>query len=296
MKDILFLIPLYYTAHGIERFHAYLKESGTRHTSDVFVSCSNPAIAKAASAKAAEYGFMFQERKNYGGGEGALWHLQQTSGVDLSAYRYTWYFEESCEPIRKGWIERLLCDMENGAALSGWDWIGEGRKRPGAIRRELRDRCGNLAVAYENTDEGGADPYGNSMNKIWDTPGYRDETFVIRSEDFLSFLYPNASHPFWKKFGVRGYGIRAERMWWDMEEQNIHGMEFPSPNVQWHTLKSGRLIPTKNRNFWYFRELPYETRLNASYAPPPFFFRRVWQAINLLRVKIKTLVMPDKSS
>ena len=96
MKDILFLIPLYYTPNGVSRFAHYLREERPAHSYDVYMPCSNDVIFEAARARAEHEGFGCALRPNYGGGEGALWWLQKKSGASLHDYRYIWYFEESC--------------------------------------------------------------------------------------------------------------------------------------------------------------------------------------------------------
>lgn len=282
MKDILFLIPLYYTAHFIERFKKYLDEGATRYSYDVYLCCSNPKIGEESRKKSEEYGFLYQERGNFGGGEGALWFLQKKSNIALSKYRYIWYFEESCEPIHRDWINRLIGDMDGGASLVGWDWHFEARKRKGQIMHRSQDDKGNKLIAYENTIKTGNDPEGNSLNKIWDVAGYRDEMFIVRSKDFIEFDYPDASDPFWEeRNGVRGYGVRAERMWWDMREENIHHCKFPSPNIQWYVLNKYNDFPSKkNIYFWYFRELPIGLRRSVIYVP---MYLPVRRALHVLR-------------
>lgn len=290
MKDILFLIPVYYTPHFIDRFQQYLVESKTSRSYDVYVCCSNHAIAEETKKKAQKYGFIFQERENFGGGEGALWFLQKKSGIDVSSYRYFWYFEESCEPIRNSWVDKLVGDLDKGACLVGWDWNPTGKRRPGQIKHVFQDGKGNKMTACENTPQSGQDTAGNPFNKIWDTPGYRDETFVIRAADFTEFDYPDASDDFWeKRYGsVRGYGVRAERMWWNINEQNIHGIKYPSPNIQWYILRKYNYVPpAKNVYFWYFRELPIELRKSDSYAPKKIAARYLQNIISIIFNKIR---------
>jgi len=295
MKDILFLVPIYYSPRFVDRFRHYLLESKTSCSYDVYFCCSNAQIAEETEKKAKQYGYIFQERDNFGGGEGALWFLQKKSGIGLSQYRYIWYYEESCEPIRRDWIDRLVNDMDKGATLVGWDWHLEAKKRHGQIKHEFYDRQGNKIIAHENTKDTGTDAAGNTLEKTWDTPGYRDETFVVSSKDFLEFEYPDASVNFWEKWGgFRSYGVRAERMWWKVEEQNFHGFQYSSPNIQWFVLTKHNHFPSrKNIYYWYFRELPWRIRKNPEYMPPPLCVRvclcvleRIWLKFYGLFIKI----------
>ncbi len=277
MKDILFIVPLYYTSNFIERFKQYLGESKTKYSYDVYLCCSNPEIFEESRKKAHEYGYIFQERPNYGGGEGALWFLQKKSGIDISKYRYVWYFEESCEPVRASWVDKFIGDMDKGASIVGWDWHFEGRKRHDQIKHKFTDDKGNIMIAYENTLTSGLDAEGNVFDKTWDIPCYRDETFVVRAKDFIDFDYPDVSDDFWeKRNGIRGYGIRAERFWWDMKDVHVHGFKFPSPSIQWFIFQKYKRFPTPyNKYFSYFWEMPYQLRKSSSYRPAPIILRQI---------------------
>jgi len=278
MKDILFLLPIYYTGNFVERFRRYLKESNAKYTYDVYLCCSNSQIASLVRSKAKEYGYIFQERENMAGGEGALWFLQKKSGIDCAQYKYVCYFEESCEPVSKNWINRLIGDMEKGAPLTGWDWHFEGRKRHGQQVKHVFKNNGNIMIAYENILPDSVDFAGNAIRGVWDVPGYRDEMFVVSSKDFLDFDYPDASDEFWVKYtgGQRGYGVRAERMWWKIAEQNINNMKYPSPNIQWVVLNKYNFVPSvKNKYYWNFCELPLEDRKNPNYFPAHIIIRCV---------------------
>ncbi len=288
MKDILFIVPLYYTSHFIERFRQYLIESKTNYSYDVYLCCSNPLITEESKELAKKYGYIFEERGNYGGGEGSLWFLQKKSQINLNSYRYIWYFEESCEPVKKDWVERLVGDMDKGLNLVGWDWHFNGRKRLHQIKHQFKDKNGNIMVAFENTKETGNDPEGNSFEKTWDTACYRDETFIVRAKDFIQFEYPDASDPFWEtRNGTRGYGIRAERFWWDMADQKIHYFKYHSPNIQWYILNKYHNFPSPyNIYYSYFREIPMSNRKSNHYIPKPIFLR---YTINTLKTLIPFL-------
>ncbi|MBL7196749.1 MAG: hypothetical protein ISS47_01470 [Candidatus Omnitrophica bacterium] len=281
MKDVLFLIPLYYTDNFVERFAKYLKENSSKYTADTFICCSNPSIFETAKKRCQKYGFHSELRGNFGGGEGALWYLQKKASIDLKEYRYMWYFEESCEPIKYNWFTIIIDDMEKDVSLAGWDWHFKGKRRPRAIRHVIRGKNGNEMIAYENTEGSGSDSGGYSFNKIWDTPGYRNETFVVQMSDFLRFDYPNATDAFWEnRNGIRSYGVRAERMWWDMKYKNIHGFKYHSPNIQWYILNKYNYVPSKeNIYFHLFRELPWNVRKDSHYKPRPVLVRSFWNRI-----------------
>lgn len=275
MKDILFIVPLYYTPHFIERFNQYIVESKTQYTYDVYLCCSNPSIAEESRRKAEQYCYIFQSRDNFGGGEGALWYAQKKSGIDFSFYKYVWYYEESCEPVRSGWVDKLIDGLNSGIGIAGWDWHFEARNRPHQIQHKFVDTRGNIMIANENTTKSGIDPQGNSFNMTWDTPGYRDETFVVSARDFIEFQYPDASDIFWQdRNGVRGYGVRAERYWWDTQHTNVHGFKFQSPNIQWFIFDKYKMYPSPfNYYYSYFREIPYELRISSTYKPSLIFIR-----------------------
>lgn len=277
MKDILFLLPLYYTANGVARFAQYLRDERSRLTRDVYMPCSNAAIFEAAKRRADDEGFICTLRGNYGGGEGSLWWLQKRSGAPIDRYRYVWYYEESCEPIRPGWIERLIGDMEAGAPLTGWWWNPTARRRAHAIEHVVIGANGHRMTYYENTEATGLDADGQPFAKMYDVPCYRDETFVVRASDFLAFEYPDASAPFWEhRNGIRTYGIKAERCWWRVEDERDHGIPFPPPNIQWHLLTTYGWVPSpRNLNVSYFRELAIHKRKDERYRPGPMYRRRL---------------------
>jgi len=293
MKDILFLFPLFYASNSVTRFAQYLREEKSPYTFNVYMSCSNSAIFNDAIEKANQEGFLCDLRPNCGGGEGALWWLQKKSNISLSNYRYIWYIEESCEPVRSGWIRRIINDMDNGVPLAGWWWSPEGRKRPHAITHEVVGANGNRMIYYENTQATGLDPEGNPLWKMYDTPCYRDETFVVHTDDFLAFHYPDVTDPFWeKRNGVRGYGIRAERFWWKIEDVAYHGIPFPSPNIQWYVLTKYNYVPSPQNVYRsYFRELPIARRKDETYWPKPIVKRRMENILINIRKKISLL--PD---
>lgn len=291
-KDILFLCPIYYIDHFVDRMDQYLRESKTHRTYDVLFICSKSAIASVAKQKAWSKRYLFQERGNYGGGEGALWYAQAKSGIDFSSYRYVWYMEESCEPRRTEWIDRLIDDMDNGVPLVGWDWHSEAKRREGQISHIISGKNCNTMIAYENTRDTGVDSDGQPHDGVWDTPCYRDEMFIVSSKDFMEFKYPDATDPFWEqRNGNRTYGVRAERQWWSMADQARHGYPLPSPNIQWTVMQKHSYVPSKkNIYFSYFWELPYKTRLDSSYVPPSFFVRTLLSIIHRIMTKIKTFV------
>lgn len=277
MKDILFLIPLFYTPNGVTRFAEYLREERPPYSHDVYMPCSNDSILEAARARAEREGFVCAVRPNYGGGEGALWWLQKKSGARLHEYRYVWYFEESCEPVRPGWTRRLIGDMDAGVPLTGWMWNPIARRRPHAIPHVVAGSGGRRMTYYENTRATGVDADGKPFWKMYDVPCYRDETFVVRAADFLEFDYPDATDPFWEgRNGVRTYGIKAERCWWSVEDVACHGIPLPPPNIQWHVLRKHGFVPPRWSPYLsYFRELPLRLRRDPSYRPRPMPRRRL---------------------
>lgn len=277
MKDILFLIPLFYSPNGVRRFLQYLHEDGSGYSYDVFLPCSNPRIFAAAKRGADAAGFTCVERENYGGGEGALWWLQKQSGVQISDYRYVWYFEESCEPVRRRWQRRLIGDMDGGIPLTGWWWNSEGRRRPHSIPHVVIGRDGSKMIYNENTTGSGIDQGGRAFLKTYDTPHYRDDTFVVRSSDFLEFDYPNARDPFWEKWsGLRTYGVKAERVWWSEDDMDAHGLLVRPPNIQWYVLGKHDYVPSgTNRYRSYFRDLPWKLKVDDQYTPLPIWLRTI---------------------
>ena len=287
MKDVLFLIPLFYSANGVRRFHRYMEEEPRGRTYDAVFACSEPRILADACAVARAAGSICEERGNHGGGEGALWWLQARSGVDLTDYRYIWYFEESCEPVRRGWMDRLLRDMDGGVPLTGWWWSAEGRRRRHAIPHRITGAHGRTMTYYENTAATGADREARPLDGTWDTPGYRDETFVVRASDFLEFEYPDPRDPFWERWaGVRTYGVRAERVWWSAADVDRHGIPVPPPNIQWYVLRKHGFVPAGADAYrTYFRELPLKLRRDDGYRPLPIALRTILHAPNAYLIR-----------
>ena len=135
------------------------------------------------------------------------------------------------------------------------------------------------------------------VDAIWEAHAvYEKPTVIIahtvpgKGVDFMEFDYPDASDPFWEKTaGIRMYGVRAERSWWDMKDQNIHGFKFQSPNIQWYVLNKYNKFPSKkNIYYWYFRELPLKLRKSKTYDPPPnHFFRSIRAFFGIIIYKVK---------
>lgn len=271
MKDVLILVPLYYSANGVRRIAQYLEEESPAYTFDVFVFCSNRDVFSEARELCQQNGFLCELRTNDGAGAGALWWLQNRHGDVLAGYRYVWYFEESCEPVRRGWMRRLISDLESGLPVSGWWWCPEGRRRKGAIAHRIVGLNGNEVVCYENTAETGADDDGHPFDGLFDVPGYRGETFVVRASDFAEFGFPDPAEPFWEgRNGIRTYAVKAERFWWRVEDRSRHGYPHPSPNIQWHLLAKYRMFPSPaNVHRGWFRELPLALRCDDGYRPSP---------------------------
>jgi len=172
-------------------------------------------------------------------------------------------------------MRRLLCDLENGLPVTGWWWVAEGRKRCGAVPHSIRGKNGHRVICYENTGLSGVDADGYPFDGLFDVPGYRGETFVVRSPDFRDFPYPDPREPFWEsRNGVRTYAVQAERFWWRPEEVHRHGYPFPSPNIQWHLLDKYRVFPSpRNIHRGYLRELAPENRADENYRPAPIGVR-----------------------
>jgi hypothetical protein len=275
MKDILFLYPLYYQPNSLKRFQNYLNEAVGDFSVDVFVCCTNQSISNEARTICNQFGFIFANRENIGGGEGGLWYLQKKSGINLNQYKYIWYFEESCEPVSSYWIQVILNYLNNGARLAGWDWHMKGKKRTNQIPHVYESNR-NTCIAFENTKETGLDINSQPLQKIWDTPGYRHETIVFKTEDFCEFDFPDPYDPIWQlKSGWRSYGTRAERMWWSLEDSIIHGFNVPAPNLQWYVISQKNFIPPKeNLFFGYFRELSHSEKTNPNYIKPASFLLR----------------------
>ena len=291
VKDILFLFPLFYASNGVRRFAQYLREEKAPYRWDVCMPCSNSSIFEAAKENAMREGFVCALRPNYGGGEGALWWLQKISGAPISDYRYVWYFEESCEPVRSGWMRRLIGDMDAGVPLTGWLWNPTARQRPHAIPHVVIGANGHRMTYFENTEATGLDSDGHPFWRMYDTPSYRDETFVVHSEDFLAFDYPDATDPFWeRRNGIRTYGIKAERFWWKVEDARYHGIPLPPPNIQWYVLTKYNYVPSpRNAYRSYFRELPMELRKDETYRPKQIWQRRVAHVLSSAKRNVLTL-------
>ncbi len=273
MKDILFLVPLYYTSNSVVRTQNYIREATGNFTYDIYFCCTTPSIFEESKLKCESNSFIDQ-RENVGVGQGMLWHLKHKRKTDLSAYKYIWFFEESCEPIRPDWIEKALAKLNSGWKICGWDWHYEGKKRNDQIPHVFKGDNGNTCIALKNTKATALDSAGNSVEAIWDTPGYRHESIVFHSEDFQNFEFSDPYHSIWMEKGGT-YGTSAERFWWDLDQKNIHGYPLPSPNLQWEVIKKYKFVPpAQNDFFWYYRELGMEKKY-PNYIPASFFVRKL---------------------
>ncbi len=290
MKDVLFLIPLYYTSRTVERVQAYINEATGSFSYDIYFCCTNPDIFEAAKAKCNSHSSI-DLRDNIGVGQGMCWYLQEKSKIDLSAYKYIWYFEESCEPVRRDWVEKTLEKMNAGWKLCGWDWNSQGKKRKHQISHEIVGTDLSKCTAYENTEATGLDIIGKPLKGIWDTPAYRHESIVFHSQDFIDFKFPDPNDPLWvEKGGWRSYGTRAERMWWDISKKDLHGCYLPSPNLQWTVISKYKFVPPqRNPFFWYYRELNNFEKTSIEYNPPSYFVRQCLALATYFKLRSKHL-------
>jgi hypothetical protein len=275
MKDILFVIPLFYSANSVNRFAQYLNESKTHHTYDVYFCLTNDSIYDEAKANCEKHGFKFRHRENKGGGEGVFFYLQNDNSINLDDYKFFWYFEESCEPISKVWIDKTINYLNSGYKIVGWDWHPNSKKRKNSIAHAFFDVNTTKCIANENTSQTPNDINGVSMDGVWDTPGYRHETITFDMKDFIEFKFPDYKEAIWEqKSGWRSYGTRSERMWWNLDEFDRHGFHLKSPNIQWNILMKYNIFPKNNTFYWDFRELSIEEKRNSRYSPPTIFIRK----------------------
>lgn len=291
MKDILFLIPLYYTSNSVERIQNYIQEATGNFSYDIYFCCTNPDIFEEAKRKCNDHSSI-DLRENIGVGQGMCWFLQEKAKLDLNQYKYIWYFEESCEPIRRDWVEKTLQKMNSGWKLCGWDWNSQGKKRKFQIRHEILGAENSKCVAFENTEETGVDIIGKPLKGLWDTPAYRHESIVFHSKDFNNFKFPDPNDSLWvEKGGWRSYGTRAERMWWDLAHKDSHGHYLKSPNLQWEVISKYKFVPPeKNEFFWYYRELNNVEKTSSGYVPPGYPLRKIAALNTYFKLRTKHIM------
>jgi len=263
-KDFLILCPLYYSVSTVERFYLFLQKEASDLSYDVAFPSSNADLVPLAQKKCETYGYHCHLRENLGGGEGAFWWLQNQSGINLKNYKYLIYFEESCHPIRAGWFS-IIKQRLRTEPIVGWHWFRQGKKRSNVI--EVRYSNGpEYMSAFLNK---GHELYeGESMFFIYDTPCFRHELISFSMDDFIGFRFPSPTEPYWagkcSKHGVRFYGIRSERMYWDLKDKDKHGIDTSSPNIQWHILMKHKYIPPNHSLLYnYFRELTIDEKITG---------------------------------
>lgn len=287
MKDILFLIPLYYTSNSVVRIQNYIQEATGDFSYDIYFCCTNPEIFEDSKLKCGSYSSI-DLRENIGVGQGMCWHLQKKTNIDLKQYKYVWYFEESCEPIRRDWVESSLKKLNSGWKLCGWDWNSQGKKREFQKPHEVTSQ-GSRCIAFENTEKTGLDIIGKPLKGIWDTPAYRHESIVFHAKDFSDFNFPDPNDSMWVNTGGwRCYGTRAERMWWDLSQKDTHGYYLQSPNLQWEVISKYNFVPPQeNIFFWYFRELNEYEKTSSEYNPPSYFLRKLHALATYFKLRSK---------
>jgi hypothetical protein len=238
-----------------------LEAEKTNHSFEIAVTCSNDLIFESAQDTANKIGLNLQYRKNHGGGEGIFYWAQKN--YNLQNFDYVWYLEESCEPIKPNWLNHLIAQLDSGIPLTGWKWNFVSKRRKQSTQVIFRNKI-NFMIASINSVGSGVDSFCNSLNGVWDTPGYRHETLVFRREDFQNFKFDDPAQDFYLKFDdPRYYGIRSERFWWPNYHPFAMDFKVNSPNLQWNILmKYGYVPPLRNQNEKYFREISKKERFN----------------------------------
>jgi hypothetical protein len=260
LAKLLFLYPLYFNPNSLKRLQKYLECEKTNHSFEIAATCSNDLIFESAQDIANKIGLNLKYRKNYGGGEGIFYWVQHN--YNLQNFDYIWYFEESCEPIKPNWLNHLIAQLDSGIPLTGWNWNAFSKRRSQSTQVIFRNKI-DFMIASINSANSGADSYGNSLEGVWDTPGYRHETLVFRKEDFQNFKFDNPAKDFYLESNdPRYYGIRSERLWWPIYHPFTTNFKVNSPNLQWSILmKHGYVPPLINQNKKYFREISKKERL-----------------------------------
>ena len=264
MIDVLFVFPLFYNIANLKNFMRDIDNEIHNFRIEVLVLNSNPKILIESIDFQTKTEVQVFDRTNHGGGEGSFHFIQSNLKLNYKNYRYLWYMEESCIPIKKGWVNQIINQLDDGIPLNGWDWHSTGKFRSFSQPVKIKRKNSGM-TAFLNIGNNHFDSHNRSFNYIWDTPAYRHETIVFPMDTFSRFHYPDPRDNYFSSTGnERYYGIRAERLWWSDANYLEHQIPIKSPNLQWQIMLNNLYVPNrKNINFNFFRELSDSEKRNG---------------------------------
>ena len=287
------IFPLYYNAKSVDRLSSYINENPSREKIEVFVYCTNSNIADESRKRAEKLGFIFIDRENSGGGEGAFYSFMKICRAENRTFSNVIYFEETCEPISKFWYEHLINKMNSGYSVYGWDWIWRGRKR---ISSKTLGHGSGLRRCFSYQSPDSIHPLGlNIENAIWDVPHFRNECLIIEFDYLMNFSIADPSGSPWVTLDRKKYGLSMERFYWENTKMDPR---FNALNFQFNSmLKTSKWPLFLNLDRWRFRELDFRSGSCDYYVPKKVIFRRLnlkhhlSHAIYLLRNISKYIVI-----
>ena len=266
-KKNLLLFPLYYNASSIARLHQYLIEGNyLQHNTSVLISNGNKYLSEHAVTLCKQFGFMYVERDNFGGGEGSLIELVSQSELKLNDFSNVIYLEESCEPMSKKWLQILIDDLKQ-SDVTGWHWNWKARSRIKA-KPETFGSSRNVFVRYRNAR--GNHPLDPKIgSEIFDVPGFRHECIGFNVSSLIPLL-KKLSKEDYSTLAPKEFGLSMERFYWVN-----NGLKIPCPNVQHQIILQGGIPSYRSKNYFLFRELSMMQRTSENYMPASIFVRQV---------------------
>ena len=259
MNKILIIYPLFYNSGSIDRLYQYIQESNhdKKYLIEVLIINSNKQIHHEALKKTLQLKFKYILRDNFGGGEGAIFEIKNIHYQILESFDFAIYIEESCEPISRKWIKKLIKNLERGHLIEGWHWNWYAKNRDNSTKIKVGKYMNQGVICFNDEN-----------NKIitrmefYDVFGFRHECLAFRVHEFLQLDIGNRE--LWLKDDKYFFGRSMERIYW------IGGNLPKSPNFQFQLLKKQNKLPNFfNSNFKFFRELNFEEKNNGGYNIAP---------------------------
>jgi len=272
MISVLIYFPLYYNSKSIFRLYGYLKETEKYSNTfklSVFISNSNSEIRQEAKSIANYCGFLYENRDNYGRGEGGLLNFIINNKELIDMFDFLIYFEESCEPVSKKWLYKLIQNcVQMNLNVNGWDWWWRPKKRE-LSRTQVIGSGFRIGILNENQKLSINNDDLNFTN--YDVFGFRHELLVVRTSELAKLIFNKDDiHRNLQIFSDMSFGRIVERIYWESNNQNLKNL-----NIQYPLLRSQKKLPLIfNTNLTLFRELKMEEKKSDNYIPKSLIWRK----------------------